>query len=203
MGGAEGVVDVGVGHARPAFRRRRDRWPPLRCSSGRFPKGAAARLEARRRRRPTLSPMQSSTNATGQPSISARSAATGRRDMEGSRLPLGRPRWAARMILAPLADEEAQGGEGFLDAGAVVDDHFAIPLFHRHIVIHADENPFLGHIQIIYSQFCHKKVEDTPRRGGVKRNGVSGEAFNLANIEDSGGAWGEMRNAKCKMMNGR
>ena len=49
----------------------------------------------------TLSPMQSSTNATGRPSISARRWATGRRLCFGSRLPFGRPRWEHRMTLAP------------------------------------------------------------------------------------------------------
>ena len=53
--------------------------------------------------------------------------------------------------LGAAADEQAQGGQRFLDAGAVVDHHFAVLLFHRHVEVHADEHPFPGHIEIIYS----------------------------------------------------
>ena len=54
-----------------------------------------------------------------------------------------------------LADEPFQRGQRFLDAGRVVDDHLAVLLLHRDVVIHAHEDPLAAHVQIVDCQFRH------------------------------------------------
>src|SRR5262245_6732316 len=55
--------------------------------------------------------MQSSTKATGRQSISASLLATERSDIDGSRLPLGRPRCEAKMIFAPRSTSKSSVGK--------------------------------------------------------------------------------------------
>ena len=57
-----------------------------------------------------FSPTVSSTKATGRPIIWPSFAATGARLIEGSRLPSGRPRCAARMMRAPLETSSSRVG---------------------------------------------------------------------------------------------
>ena len=55
-----------------------------------------------------------------------------------------------------FTEQKFESGQRFLDAGGVVDDHFAADFFHRHIVIDAHEDAFARDIQIIDCEFCHK-----------------------------------------------
>ena len=57
-----------------------------------------------------------------------------------------------------LADEQVEGGESFLDARGVVDDHLSGLLLHRDIVIHAHEDALVTHIQISDCQLRHKET---------------------------------------------
>ena len=72
-------------------------------------------------------------------------------------------------------DQQVQGGQGLPDAGEVVDDHPAILLFHRHVVIDAHEHAFAAYIQIVDSPLRHSIKQgrkDSQARGRVK--GIQG-----------------------------
>ena len=58
-------------------------------------------------------------------------------------------------LCAPL-DHKPERRQGLHDAGRVVDDHLAVFLFHRYVVIHAHKHAFAANVQISNGQFCHK-----------------------------------------------
>ena len=62
--------------------------------------------------------------------------------MDGSRWPLGLPRWAIRMVLAPFSMEQFEGGNGLLDAVSSFIIHLSPFIFHRDVIIDAHEDTF-------------------------------------------------------------
>ena len=65
-----------------------------------------------------------------------------------------------------LFNQQFEGWQRLLDARVIVDDHPAILLLHRHVVIHAHQDAFAAHVQIFDGQLRHKKSN---RRGRITK----------------------------------
>jgi hypothetical protein len=76
----------------------------------------------------------------------------------GLALALGPAKVSGEDDLAALLDEQPQGGQGFNNSSRVGDDHLAILLFERHVVIHPGKDAFALNLQVSDSQFCHKII---------------------------------------------
>ena len=101
MGGAEGVVDVNIGDGGEFLGEGGVVGLFFVVVADVFQKEHVAGLEGGHRGGRLWGRCNRPQKRQGGRAFRPRRAATGWRDMEGSRLPLGRPRWAARMILAP------------------------------------------------------------------------------------------------------
>ncbi len=53
-------------------------------------------------------------------------------------------------------DEELEGGEGFLDAGGVGNDHLPVFVLHGDVIVDTDKHSLAAHIQVANGQFSHK-----------------------------------------------
>ena len=122
---------------RRAAARRRRAWPARRCSPRRTP--------------PRCRPAP------------ARAAAhSGASDIEGSRLPLGRPKWARTTTLAPLSSSSFTVGTERSIRVASVD----LAVLHRHVQVEPDQDRAPGHLQILEgAQARHRppRAQSVPR----------------------------------------
>ena len=113
--------------------------------------------------------MQSSTKFTGHPSSSASLRRDGAQRHRRFALAFGPAQVRGEDQLGrPCSISSSQRRQGFLDARVIGDDHLAVLLFERDVVIHAHEHAFAVHVQVSNREFCHKSIlceVGTPRCG--------------------------------------